>query len=480
MKQLYSTLGLLIVVAGVGAWIYFNERGPIAQQGSTVLLRSEPASVHVIKFQRTDGKQITLRHEGEAWHVQQGGLNAVAVPADEEAVKPVLDAVQLVQSAAVVDDTNDSKLREFGLANPQSTLLVDEAKIEFGAKPSFDQSKVYARVTSAQVGGSRVALLPANLADFANKPIDQWRDKSALRIKPDDVTKLSVRTAAMKADFERTVKATQEGELDEWQMREPVAARADVSTISTFLQQLPETKTSQFLEDNPKNLATWELDRPVAEVTLSDGGTQRYLRIGRKIPNGRAAQNSYSNAVFAVPETLLALVQRPLREWRDKAVLRFNTSEITELSVRARGGKVDLRSDLSGEAVKWKRADLSAAEEKDPRQQDKIQAAHQAALDVLLGIQGITALDFIDKPGAESTFGFDKPAIEVTLTSKSWKQPKTVQVGVANGKTYARVGEKSIFVAPVYVVPNATLGNFATALDALFPKSKKPAKHARD
>lgn len=465
MKQLYSTLALLVVALGVGAWIYFNERGPVAEQGSTVLLRTTPSSVQRVVLQRPDGKRVKLSREGQEWRVQQEGVNAVAVPADADAVKALLDATQLLQSAAVVENADSKKLQEFGLARPQSTLLIDESKIEFGTKPSFDTTKTYSRVTSTQSGGSRIALLPATLADFPGKPFDEWRDKSALHIDDKSVSKLQIKAPAVTASFERTKKAQGEGELDEWKLSQPVSASADAITIGSFLQQLPQTKTSKFLQDNPKNLAQWGLDKPTAVLTVAIDDGERTLRIGKKLGDGRAAQNSFSNAVFVVPESLFGLINRPLLEWRDKTILKFNTTDVRSIKVLARGRSAELQSDTSGDKMKWKRIEAAGS-----GQSEKV--AEQSALDILVGIQGLSATDIIDNPKPLSTYGLDKPVVELRLQSGEWQGERVLQIGTHNGQTYARSGAGNTFHSQVYVLATTTLESFKPSLDSLFPSAK--------
>jgi hypothetical protein len=466
MKQLYSSLALLLIVAAVGGWIYFNERGPIAAQGSTVLLRAAPSSVNTVVLQRPDGRRVTLSRQGKDWRVKQDGVHPVAVPADGDAVKSLLDATQLIESAAVVKHADTNQLTEFGLAQPQSTLVVGEAKLEFGTKPSFDVNKVYARVTSnrtqSEAGGSQIALLPATLADFAARPFDAWRDKSVLRLKPIAVSKLQLRAPVVNANFERTAMGG-ENELDEWKVTQPVEARANAGTIVTLLQELMQTKAVKFLEDNPKDVARWGLDKPIVALELATADGARSLKIGRKVSGGRAAQNSFSNAVFVVPDTLLPVMNRPLRDWRDKTILKFTKSEVRTLRVKARGQSATFENDPNNRETPWKRTDQKATGS-DPK------TAGHNMLDISLALDSVKATDFIDTPGAPSTYGFDRPSLEIGLTSTEWRGEVVLQLAAKSGKVYARVGENGKFGVPVYVVAPSVLDAFGTALDSLFPK----------
>jgi hypothetical protein len=57
---------------------------------------------------------------------------------------------------------------------------------------------------------------------------------------------------------------------------------------------------SKFIEDSPKDLAKYGLDKPEITVTVNDGhGTSQVVQIGKKTKDGYFAKGS-QNAVFEV------------------------------------------------------------------------------------------------------------------------------------------------------------------------------------
>lgn len=456
MKQLYTTLALLVVVAGVGGWIYFNERGPVSQTGNAVLLRILPENVQALVIEPASQQRLEITRNKDGWQVHRVGTKSVSVPADSDIVDALLDATQLLESPAVVEANDESKLAEFGLERPSSTLIINDAKIEFGRKPSFDATAIYARVTSS--GKPQITLLPVNIAELVDRPFSDWRDKAALRVKAEDTTQLKVNTPAIKASFERIFKG-RDGEPDQWLMKTPVEDRADAGTIRVLFDQLAQTKTPQFLEDNPQNLAKWGLDKPMADLEVTTAGVKNSLRIGKVVPGGRAAQNSISHVVFVVPETVLDLLSRPHRNWRDKQILRYSTQDVQSMKVTARGKAALLRYD--GKSWGLSVGDKSA----------NTAGVPQAAVDILVGLQGLMAQDFINQLKDLKTYGLDKPALQVELQSSDWNAPKIIQLGSAGGKVYARVAETGDYKATVYILPSTSLESFNLALDALVGKS---------
>lgn len=453
MKKLVPSLLLFLVVAAVGGWIYFNERGPVAQTGNTVLLRTQAQKIRSFTLEPKKGERLEFTRQKEGWQVHRVGTNSVAVPADAESIETMLEALELLEASAVVEGSQSAQLKGFGIDEPMGAIILENAKIEFGKIPSFDPSQIYTRVTNR--GATQIALLPVQLSKFVGEPFDVWRDKSALRVSAEEVTKLHVRAPALTADFERILQGDP-GELDLWQVTKPITGRADAEIIQSLLQQFTLTKTPQFLENNPKDLAKWGLEKPIAEVEVTTREGKSTLRVGKVVEGGRAAQNSLSKVVFVLTDSILNLISEPLSAWRDEKLLRFSIDDVQRIHLAARGQEADLVRQGEG----W-------IQENKP--QSTSTAASSVVTDIALGLQKISAEEFIDEPGAESTYGLDRPVLVVELFSKEWRAPKKLRIGMNGGTVYARVLEEKSAASPVYLLDSQALELFKLALDALFP-----------
>jgi hypothetical protein len=461
MKNLATSFVLLLIVAAIGGWIYFNERGPVSQTGATVLLRAQPQNVSSIALQAPGSAPLEMTRQKNGWQVHRGGTNSIAVPADDDLIKELLRSTQLLQSSAIITETDTAKLKEYGLAVPRVTLIIDDAKIEFGDVARFDPTKIYARVTAQSA--SQIALLPASLAQFVAKPFDAWRDKAALRVQTEDVSQLKIQSPQFTASFERVFKGEGDEE-DQWRMLSPLQVRADTGTIQALLQQLNSARTPQFLEDKPQDEAKWGLAKPFAVVEVG-GGRQAgsTLRVGKPVQGGlRAAQNSRSPVVFVLPSSIANILARPLSDWRDRQLLRFSTQDVQSVHIAARGQTTTLVK--NGESWKRETQNSKAAQTSDA-------LAAQAALDVMIGLQGFDANGFVDDPPSLQTYGLDKPAVEIELKSSQWNAPKRVRLASANGKVFAQVAEDGKgYPNTLAVLPPDSLQTFKLAFDALFGK----------
>jgi hypothetical protein len=126
-----------------------------------------------------------------------------------------------------------------------------------------------------------------------------------------------------------------------WTITRPHDTPADHEVVQRFVDALASTRAAGWLDEKPQNLSKWGLHKPQAVVVVNQDGetrTQRIrrtLRIGRKLQQGYAAQNSVSDAVFVLPNGAFALINRPLREWRSRRLARFDLAQLNSVAIRS-------------------------------------------------------------------------------------------------------------------------------------------------
>lgn len=465
MKSFASTLVLLVVVAGFGFYLWRNERGPIAESGSTVLLRTESKAVNLVQL-GASGKTITLkRADKDRWTVSQ--KPGVEVAADAEAVDGLLKQLELVQSPSVMN-YDAAKAKDYGLDKPASSVTVDNTTLQFGTTSTFDTARVYTRI------GDRVAVLPSALSTAAAKPYTEWRDKTVLHAKPGDTTRLEVKTSDYTARFVKAEKASEE-EPDVWKMEQPVATTAEATAIEGLLNDLSTSKGTPpppanpyqpappppapivYLEDKPESLAKWGLDKPLITLRATTNAGEQVLLIGHKTKGGYAAQNSSSPAVFEIPAGSYGLANRPLKDWRSKLVTDFATADLTRLDLSGKGRTLA----YTRTADKWQAP--SGNRSTNPADAG---ALNQAVLDLLIAVRGLNAQDFIDKPGAPASYGFDQPMLQFKASGGKTAN-LSIQIGSKDGRNYAQVGPNGSYVAPIYVISATGVDEVKKAFDHL-------------
>src|SRR5262245_47514019 len=120
MRGLKSTLALIVVLAGLGAYIYFVTWKQPADTGSKnekVFAGVESDKIDEIKVNAASGETTTLKKESGAWQLTQ----PAAGKADDSEVSGIASALSSLEVTRVIDE-NPSNLNDYGLSNPRIQL----------------------------------------------------------------------------------------------------------------------------------------------------------------------------------------------------------------------------------------------------------------------------------------------------------------------------------------------------------------------
>jgi hypothetical protein len=237
-----------------------------------------------------------------------------------------------------------------------------------------------------------------------------------------------------------TVTVRREGE--DWQLAEPVKARADRGKVDETVTSVVTAKSDRQIDANPKNLADFGLDKPAADVTLTlkDGKTLS-LQLGARTPTGVwvYAREKDKPPVFTVSDSVLRLATAPVADFRDKTILAFDATSVRGLDVTI-GGET-LAIDHAGSV--WNITQP---------------AARRADADLIgdfLGKLGAARIkEFVaESPASLAPWGLDRP-VRLTLVSGRDKDRTTQSLLLGKEDTakqgvYAmRDGEGSVLLIP--------------------------------
>lgn len=129
----------------------------------------------------------------------------------------------------------------------------------------------------------------------------------------------------------------------EWRIARPFASRADSFAVDRLLQAVAGLEKTRTLDAvDPKAVG---LDRPRATVRLTTGAGERVLRLGAEVPPGGTliAGVEGRKAAYVVSDSILAEVEKPPGEWRDRLVFRGEREAIQRIALTgAAGGPVVL------------------------------------------------------------------------------------------------------------------------------------------
>ena len=457
MRGIWSTLALVVVLAGLGGYIYFVD----SKRPANTSLDGEPARTKVFTVEADKVNEIRLTAKGQTSLLRKTDAGWQMIePTQVEADPP--EAIGLAQAIANLESVrevvdNPSDLKQFGLAEPPIAV---EFKAEGGASGSFKlgnknatQGEIY-----ALKGGDDTVFLVSSFQEssFGREPF-ALRDKKILKFDRE------------KADTLALVKGGNAIELSrngsDWRVVKPVASRSDYSTVEGFITRLSSANMSRLVEENVKDLAKYGLDKPVMTVTIGAGSAKAVLEVGNTEGDQAYAKDASRPIVFTVDSTLHADLNKNLDDYRKKELFEFRAFYLVKMRavLDAPGGPKTYEIEKvppakPGEADTWKVTRVGGSSHN----------ADAAAMDDLLNkLVALKAESFVT---GNTPTGLDKPALVVGASYDDGKFER-VRFGAVGDNAYAlRDGE-----AGVAKVETAAMRAAMQAFDTVvMPPSTEP------
>ena len=386
-----STLILLVVFAALGGYVYFAEyRGHDErekQEASKKKLFSEPLKdVTALSLTFPDHKMSAVKKDDKHWEfTEPQGLDADS----EEWDMLVSSLGQIEKGGAVSASTN---LAQYGLDKPvvEVTAKLKDGKsvgVLFGSE-NPKKSDNYAKLADSP----DVFLSPVNGSKSFQKSLTDLRNKKVLEFALDDINSIRIEDGKTLMEFQKSGM--------DWLIKKPLDLKADTEEISGFLSAIQSARATSFA-DSGLTLMSAGLAPVTTKITLHDAkaNTDKILSIGKSPETDKYyARDESRTAIMIINKDVPAKARRPLIDWRDRSIAHFDQGSIDELEIVRGPEKISVRKQGSD----WKLADGRKA------QMDKISS-------LLLAVEFERAQEIIDSPGNPSTYGLDKPRIEVTL-----------------------------------------------------------------
>lgn len=459
MRGLTSTLILVVVLAGLGAYIYFvDSKRPAATADGSPATNEKVFTVDADKI-----NELRITYQGQTSVVKKDGTGwKMTAPAQIEADPPeaigVATALSNVDIVRVVDD-NATNLEQFGLANPAITV---EYKTEGGASGTLrlgNKNATQGEMYALKNDEKRVFLVSAYQETSFNRTPFDLRDKKILKFDREKADSLVLTKGADSIQMARSG--------SEWKVTEPVPSRSDYTAIEGFLTRLSSANMSKLVEEHPKDLAKYGLDKPTMTVTIGAGSAKTVLDVGKTENGDMFARDASRPMVFTVDSTLATDLNKPFDDYRKKELFEFRPFYLDKMRavLDAPAGPKTYEFEKQKPAKPadpetWKVTRVGGASF----------TADQTTIDDLLNkLVAIKAESFVD---AKTKTGIDKPALVVSASYDGGKFER-VRFGRVGDEAFGqREGEAS-----VAKIDEASMRAAMLAFDvATTPKESAPPK----
>lgn len=325
-----STLLLLLLAVGLGAYAYFVER-PAQQRESqkATLLDIERDAVEDVNLTYSD-REIHLEKSPDGhWHI----VAPLEADADQQAVKNLVDAIVNAEVTKTIDDPGDD-LSPYGFDNPTVTITL---KLQDGTKvPALivgDQTPIGFKAYARKEGDPKLYLTTGAFHSGVKKELKDVRDKTILSFTDDEVQAIALtRNGSPAVRLERN-----DGQ---WSIAEPAPYKADPAEVRSFLSALRGIRAQDFV-DAPEPLRTYGLDSPRLAVTLSVGKDQieKSVQFGGEVPGASKqlyAKQGARETIYLLGDWALNSLDKDVAKFRDRTVLSFADDAAASITITRR------------------------------------------------------------------------------------------------------------------------------------------------
>jgi hypothetical protein len=424
MKRFRLTLILLILVAALGGYVWFFERGEV---GAPPAWKLETNQVRRIEL-RCGGKTTVVVRQGSSWHL----VKPISARADPERMKQVLERVGKLEVRRRIEHAK--RLKDYGLAKPAAAIKVVLANGDSREMALGDRTPDSAAVYAVRKGSPEVFLVDTALLEDATGGADALRDRTAL---PFDRGK-AVRVVIAR----RRTAVTLEKRGQHWQIVAPFTGDADPAAVDDFLVSLEGVQATRFAAEEAQDPAAFGLSAPrlTIEVSASAQGEPARLRFGAKADRSDLyAQNSSGPAVMVVPKSSFDQVNKSADDLRSKQIVSIDVEDAQRIAIMRGAKSFELRREGEG----WR---LTS-----PR---RLAADSQKVEDLLWQLSDLRAEGFVDSPGPVASYGLEPLRDAVTVYFKRRKQPARLWFGGPAGpkRIYVKTAAPTIYEASATIL----------------------------
>ena len=422
MRGIRSTLVLLIIALGLGAYIYFveSERPPAGTPGPLEAV-FDFASDDIVSLSVTtgNGDHTVINKTNDRWQLVEpftGNVDVTKVVS----LSSSLASLEIQRLVAEPEENPDLVL--FGLDTPRITIGVEtisdsNLQLLIGEHTPTG-SDLYATVADS----NRIFLISGFLDTTFNQTTFDLRNKSILDITRDQVDSLEV------TDPTETIRLQKDE--NQWSLVSPIAARADPGVTDGIVGRLTTGQMLSVEVESTDNLEPYGLERPRLSVTVGLGDSAATLLIGETTSTGDAYARDVSRGlVFTVDGSLVTELEQGVDEYRRRDLFEFRPFNASALELDHLGERWTFeRSETTaeGESEAWRRTSPDIGE-----------VTTTAMDDLLAKLSNLRAESFVS---SRDDTGLDAPVatIEVTFNGQNAQQERErVTFGQAGDEVFA-------------------------------------------
>jgi hypothetical protein len=324
VKGLGTTLILAVLLAGLGAYIYFYEWGerPSAEEKAKAFASVTSDSIEEVQVKSATGETTRLRRGASGWEIVEP-LKANADPSELSSLTSNLSSLEVQR----VVDENPADLAQYGLNPPRvdvgfRTKNDKEFRHLLVGEKTATGGDLYAKLQNEK----KVFLISSFLDNTFNRTTFDLRDKKILEFDREKVDSVEI------ANGRDTIQLVRSG--DQWKIAKPVEARGDYGTIEGIVTRLSSGQMQRIVDPDGKDLKPYGLDKPATTATVTAGSARATLLLGMTEAQSVYAKDASRPMVFAVEEGIATDIRKPVADFRRKDIFDFRSFTANRIEVK--------------------------------------------------------------------------------------------------------------------------------------------------
>ncbi|MGH7208741.1 MAG: DUF4340 domain-containing protein [Nitrospiraceae bacterium] len=435
MSRYWLTILMAVVLAGLGAYVYFVE---LPAERAQTLIEAETQKILPLEERAITG--LTLRSEaGEVvlalgdnrtWKI----VAPIQTEADSRAVESLLRALALGTVTRVVEE-QATALAPFGLEKP-SVVLIVTAGPRRETLSLGDSGPISSTLYATRASDRKIILTDLAPKDFLNKTVTTFRKKDVLRLDQSQAERLRLTYPRTQIVLYRQNGIA--GKDNKWKIRFPVEAEADQTAIRVLLLKLEDLTALGFIDPGPEHATlTKRLSKPEVKVTVYTGGGEQTVTLFHPDPaSGEAyAVTTPDSPIYRINPIAIKDLTKELFALQDKRLLGIERDEIVRLAVKTREDQYVLVNQSAGPRDGQKTGWVL---EDEPHQK-----LDQQTVDLFITrVAGLPAeLRVVKQAGPLAPYGLASPAAEFTATGKNGQVRGRLVLGTRVGGLVYAIGQ---------------------------------------
>ena len=421
MRGLRSTLALLVVLLGLGTYIYFvTWKEPESTRRERVFTALEADEIDEMTITSQSGDTTTVKKDDGAWRMTA----PLEVRADAAKIESMTSNLGSLEIARAIDES-PADLKEYGLEPPLVTIEFKAAGDSDGGQSHRlflgSKSPTSGDLFAKRDAESRVVLVPGYVEPIFDRSTFDLRDKTLLAFERAKIDSIAISAGGKTLEFAK--------EEAGWKITRPIAALADATAVEALIGQLVTTQAKSIVAEPaaPADLKKYGFDKPQATATVTGGGATASLVVGARATDEEVYASDASTPLIAtVGGALLEDLQKEANDYRRRDIFASRGYSIDRLEfVRDEQTIVMEKVKTAGQSDRWRRLGPN------PGEPDAMNVTN-----LIARLESLRAATFV---ASTAKTGLDRPVLTVSVKFDDEKKDERVLFAKAGGAVYAVV-----------------------------------------